>query len=215
MVKKDIRDKKDQGLPIDVLANKNRNVCGRSAQNYISHLFSSVQNQKTLTTDLMKSLESFDLDTLLLDPLSHAVYCFSQLFISFRLRGYFSSDQEIERQKEYMSFVDDLRRKYPEMHQPTLFVRDTVSFLIEQASLQGHPLLYKFFHLACLCLDEPFQTLPPVKFGSVNSDDPTSGLVGVKFPVQSYFRNVPNSIESVSSDQSVAVFLRHEPSFVG
>ena len=89
MAEKDIRDKLDQGLPIGALANKNRDDFGRSTRSYIS-LFSSVQNQKTLATDLMKELGSFNLDTLLHDPLPHAVYCFSRLFTSFRLRGYFS-----------------------------------------------------------------------------------------------------------------------------
>ena len=157
---------------------------------YISHLFGAVQNQKTLTTDLMKGLGSFDLNTLLHDPLSHANYCFTQLFTSFRLRGYFSSDQEVECHEEYRSFVDELRRKYPE-------------------------LLHKLFRLASLCLDEPFQTLPPVKFGSVDSDNPTSGFVDVVLPVQSYFHNVTNGMDSVSSDDSIAAFLRLEPTFVG
>ena len=215
MAERDIREKKDQGLPIDALANKNREVFGRSARSYISHLFSSVQNQKTLTTDLMKGLGSFDLDTLLHDPLPHAVYCFSQLFTSFRLRGYFSLEQETECQDEYVSFRDDLQRRYPDLHQPTLFILDTVGFLIEQSSLQSRPLLLKLFRLACLCLDEPFQTLPPVKIGSLDSDDPTSSFVDVVLPVQSYFRNVPNGIESVNSDQSVAAFLRLEHTFVG
>ena len=76
-------------------------------------------------------------------------------------------------------------------------------------------MLLKLFCLACLCLDEPFQTLPPVKFGSVDSDDPTSGFVDVVLPVQSYFQNVPYSVEVVSSDQSVAAFLQLELTFVG
>ena len=163
----------------------------------------------------MKGLGSFDLDTLLHDPLSQAEYCFTQLFTSFRLRGYFSFGQEAECHEEYRSFVDELRRKYPELHQPVLFVRDTVSFLIEQPSLHNRPLLHKIFRLASLCLDEPFQTLPPVKFGSVDSDNPTSSFVDVVLPVQSYFKNVTNGMESVSSDDSIAAFLRLEPTFVG
>ena len=54
-----------------------------------------------------------------------------------------------------------------------------------------------------------------VKFGSVDSDDPTSGFVDVVLPVQSFFQNVPHSVEVVSSDQSVAAFLQLEPTFVG
>ena len=210
-----MRDKQNQGLPIDALANKTKNDFGRSARRYIADLFGAVQNQKTLTTDLMKGLASFDLNTLLHDPLSLADYCITQLFTSFRLRGYFTSDQEVECHEEYRSFVDELRRKYPELHQPVLFVRDTVSFLIEQASLHSRPLLHKLFRLASLCLDEPFQTLPLVKFGSVDSNNPTSGFVDVVLPVQSYFHNVTNGMDSVSSDDSIAAFLRLEPIFVG
>ena len=215
MTERDIREKQNQGLPIDALANKTRDDFGRSARSYISHLFGTVQNQKSLVTDLMKGLGSSDLDTLLHDPLSHADYCFTQLFTSFRLRGYFSSGQEAECHEEYRSFVDELRRKYSELHQPVIFVRDTTSFLIEQTSLHNRPLLHKIFRLASLCLDEPFQTLPPVKFGSVDSDNPTSGFVDVVLPVQSYFKNVTNGMESVSSDDSIAAFLRLEPTFVG
>ena len=110
MAERDIRDKQNQGLPIDALANKNRDDFGRSARSYISHLFGTVQTQKSLTTVLMKELGSFDLDTLLHDPLSQADYCFTQLFTSFRLREYFSSGQEAECHEEYRSFVDELRR---------------------------------------------------------------------------------------------------------
>ena len=46
MAEKDVRDKKDQGLPIDALTNRNKDGFGRSARSYISHLFSSVWNQK-------------------------------------------------------------------------------------------------------------------------------------------------------------------------
>ena len=212
IAERDMRDKQNQGLPIDALA---KDDFGRSARSYISHLFGAVQNQKTLTTDLMKGLGSFDLNILLHDPLSHADYCFTQLFTSFWLRGYFSSDQEVECHEEYRSFVDELRRKYPELHQPALLVLDTVSFLIEQASLHSRPLLHKLFRLASLCLDERFQTLPPVKFGSVDSDNPTSGFVDVVLPVQTYFHNVTNGMDSVSSDDSIAAFLRLEPTFVG
>ena len=215
MAERDLRDKQNQGLPMDALANKNKDDFGRSARSYILHLFGTVQSQKSLTTDLMKGLGSFDLDTLLHDPLSHADYCFTQLFTSFRLRGYFFSGQEAECHEEYRSFVDELRRKYPELHQPVLFIRDTVNFLIEQPSLHSRPLLQKLFRFASLCLDEPFQTLPPVKFGSVDSENPTSGFVDGVLPVQSYFQNVTNGMESVSSDNSIAAFLRLEPTFVG
>ena len=82
MAENDLRDKRDQGLPINALTNKNRDDLWRSAGSFIFYLFSSVQNQKTLTSDLVKGLGSFELDPLLHAPLPHAVYCFTQLFTS-------------------------------------------------------------------------------------------------------------------------------------
>ena len=40
-------------------------------------------------------------------PVAHATYCQSQLFTSFRLRGYFTVDQETARGEEYLSFLGD------------------------------------------------------------------------------------------------------------
>ena len=37
----------------------------------------------------------------------------------------------------------------------------------------------------------------------------------VVLPVRSYFQNVPHSIESVTTDQSIAAFLQLEPTFGG
>ena len=101
------------------------------------------------------------------------MYCHRQLFTSFRLRGYFSFDQECPCSEEYRSFVDVMRQIFPELIQLTLFVKDTVAFLIAQASLTCLPLLCKLFRLACLCLDEPFENFPLVTFGPVNTEDPT------------------------------------------
>ena len=49
----------------------------------------------------------------------------------------------------------------------------------------------------------------------MDSENPTSGFVDGVLPVQSYFQNVTNGMESVSSDNSIAAFLRLEPTFVG
>ena len=106
-----------------------------------------------------------------------------------------------------------MRQTFPDLIQPTLFVKDTVDFLVAQVSLTSRPLLYKLFRLACLCLDESFESLPVVTFGSVNTEDPTCSQVDVILPVQSYFRNVPRGVETVTSEQSISKFLLLEPDF--
>ena len=80
-----------------------------------------------------------------------------------------------------------MRMKFAEFDQPTLLVPHTIDFLMEQTTLATRPLLLQSFKLACLCLDEPFRPLPPVKFSSINTEDPTSKLVDVILPVQSFF----------------------------
>ena len=67
--------------------------------------------------------------------------------------------------------------------------------------------------LACLCLDEPFRPLPQVKFSSINTEDPTSKLVDVILPLQSFFKHVVSSFESATSDASISEFLELESSF--
>ena len=160
----------------------------------------------------------FDLEILLNGQIVHAVYCHSKLFTivsdcSFGLRNYFTLDQEAESNEEYLSFLDDLRRSYPGLTQPTLLVAVTISFLVDLPSLHSRPILNKLFRLACLCRDEPFRELSTVKFGSIDSEDPASSLIDVILPVQSYLCNVPHAVEATTSDQSVAAFLRLEPEF--
>ena len=172
-----------------------------------------MQKLKSPTSDIVKGLGSFDLETLLTGRIKHAMYCFSQLFSIFRLRGCFEIEQESPCIDEYRSFVDELRHSYPEIVQPTLLVKDTVRFLGEQSALTSRPLLPKISRLSCLCLDEPFETLPAILFGSVNSDDPTSSHIDAVLPVQSYFHNVLYRVEAVTTDQSVSSFLQLEPTF--
>ena len=207
-------EKCNAGLSIDALSDKNKEEFGRAARSYVTFLFNSFQGLKGLTNDLVKGLGCFDLEIILLGPIAHATYCHTQLFTSFRLRGHFTMEQETASGEEYLSFVDDLRRTYSDLAQPTLLIPDTVKFLVELPILHSRPLLFKLFRLACLCLDEPFPVLPSVKFGSVDSDDPTSSHIDVILPVQSYFANVPHSIEAVTTDQSVSDFHRLEPDFI-
>ena len=184
---RDVKDKQTDGFPSDALSGKHKEEFGRAARSYATHLFNSMQHQTSLTTDLVRGLGSFDLETLLTGSIEHAMYCHRQLFTNFRLRRYFSHDQECPCSEEYRSFVDVM--------------------------MTSRPLLYKMFRLACLCLDEPFESLPVVTFGSVNTEDPTCSQVDVILPVQSYFRNVPRGVETVTSEQSIAKFLLLEPDF--
>ena len=82
-----------------------------------------------------------------------------------------------------------------------------------QTTNQTRPILLRCFRLACLCLDEPFRSLPTVKFGSVKTDDHTSQLVDVVLPAQSYFITVAGLVEDVTSDSSISEFLELETTF--
>ena len=150
---------------------------------------------------------------MLKSPLALATRCYNNLFATFRLRNYFTLDQESQVQEEYVSFIDELRLKFAAFDQPTLLVPDTIDFLMEQTTLATRPLLLQSFKLACVCLDGPFRPLPPVKFSSFNTEDPTSKLVDVILPVQSFFKHVVNSIESATSDVSISEFLELESTF--
>ena len=167
-------EKCNSGLSIDALSSKNKEEFGRAARSYVTFLFNSFQELKGLTNDLVKGFGCFDSEILWLGPIAHATYCHAQLFTSFRLRGHFTSDQETASGEKFLSFLDDLRRTFSGLAQPTSLIPDTVKFLVELLTLHSRPLLYKLFRLACLCLDEPFPVLPSVKFGSVDSDNPTS-----------------------------------------
>ena len=167
-------EKCNSGLSIDALSSKNKEEFGRAARSYVTFLFNSFQELKGLTNDLVKGFGCFDSEILWLGPIAHATYCHAQLFTSFRLRGHFTTDQETASGEKFLSFLDDVRRTFSDLAQPTLLIPDTVKFLVELPTLHSCPLLYKLFRLACLCLDEPFPVLPSVKFGSVDSDNPTS-----------------------------------------
>ena len=90
---------------------------------------------------------------------------------------------------------------------------DTVGFLMEQPSLQARPLLYRLFTISCLCLDGLFQTLLVVKFNSIKTDDRSSRLADITLPMQSYFKNVPLGIDTLSSNASITKFLSLEATF--
>ena len=206
-------DQKGEKTTIAELKDKAKEDFGRLARSYTTHLFKETLGHFNFTTNIAQGLGSFDLEIMLKSPLTLATRCYNNLFTTFRLRNYFTLDQESQAQEEYVSFIDEMRLKFAEFDQPTLLVTDTIDFLMEQTTLATRPLLLQSFKLACLCLDEPFRPLPPVKFSSINTEDPTSKLVDVILPVQSFFKHVVNSIESATSDASISEFLELESSF--
>ena len=206
-------DQKGEKTTIAELKDKAKEDFGRLARSYTTHLFKETLGHFNFTTNIAQGLGSFDLEIMLKSPLTLATRCYNNLFTTFRLRNYFSLHQESQAQEEYVSFIDEMRLKFAEFDQPTLLVPDTIDFLMEQTTLATRPLLLQSFKLACLCLDESFRPLPPVKFSSINTEDPTSKLVDVILPVQSFFKHVVSSIESATSDASISEFLELESSF--
>ena len=206
-------DKKYAGVSIKEVIPKVKEEFARSAPSYLVYLFRETKGLKVLTADIIKGLGTFDLNTLLIDPPELGTHCLRQLFSSSCLRGYYDLAEETQCCEEYVTFVDSLRQQNSGMSQPTFFITDTVDFLMGQESLQTRPLLYKFFRLSCLCLDVPFPQLPAVKFWNIISDDPTSQLIDLIQPVQSYYANVARGVEVTTSEVSVLKFLALEPSF--
>ena len=209
----DQHEMKGEKAHLSELKEKAKEEFGRLARSYVTHFFKETRSDFNFTTIIAQGLGSFDLEILLKYPLTLATRCYSQLFTAFRLRGYFQLDQESQAKEEYLSFVDELRVKFADLDQPTLLVPDTVSFLLEQSTLPSRTILLQTFRLACLCLDEPFCVMPTVRFGPVNTDDQVSKLFEIVLPVQSYFSNVAGSIETVTSDYSIADFLEMEFTF--
>ena len=210
----DFHDQKgEKKKTLEELTAKAREEYGRIARSYATHLFKETRSHFDFTTVIAQGLGCFDLEILLKSPLALATNCFSKLCMSFRFRGYFVATEETQAQEEYLSHVDELRVKFSEFDQPTLLIPDTITFIMGQTSIQTRPLLLRCFKLACLCLDEPFRSLPTVKFGSVNTDNYASKLIDVILPVQSYFSSVPGSVEAVTSESSISEFLELESTF--
>ena len=131
----------------------------------------------------------------------------------FRLRGIFQSDEETLQLEKYLSFLDELCRSHPDVQQPKLLIADAVNFITEQDALKTRRYLIRIFRLSCICLDEPRLSFPAVKYGSVNTDDPTSPMFDVVAPIQSYFGEVARGLDTVTSDDSIARLLTLEATF--
>ena len=132
-------DKKYQGEPIEAVIKAVKEEFGRLARSYLFYLLSETQSLKGLTTNIIRVLCAFDLNTLLVEPLELGKYCIGQLVSSFRLRDYYSPTEESHCLDEYITFVDDLRQRYTSMNQPTFFIFDTIDFLSGQETLQSRP----------------------------------------------------------------------------
>ena len=174
-------------------------------------MFKETRIDFNFTTIIAQGLGIFDMEILLKFPLALATKCYSNVFTTFKLRGYFLLDHESQIQEEYLSYVDELRVKFAEFDQPRLLVPDANDLLMGQTTIQTRPLLLRTFKLVCLCLDE--RLLPAVKVSTVNTEDPASKLIDIVLPVQSYFSHVVNSIETATTDASISEFLEMEFTF--
>ena len=210
---KERKDAKNSSLSLDQLVANNREEFSRQARAYVAHLFGAAAGLTRFTSDIVKGLGAFDLETLLIDTMEQAAYCFKNLFASFRLRGVFKSEEESLYMEEYLSFIDEVRRSHPEMQQPKLLIADAIYFVSKQPALKSRVYLSRIFRLSCLCIDEPRYSFVPVRFGSTKTDDPTSMLFDVVAPIQSYLKNAVRGLDTLASDASIARFLELEMTF--
>ena len=161
---KERKEAKHSELSLEEIIANTREEFGRQARWYVAHLFGAATGLTRFTSDIVKGLGSFDLETLFVDTMEQAAYCFKNLFSSFRLRGVFQSEEETVYIEEYLSFIDELRRTHPEMQQPKLLFADTIDFVSKQPALKSRVHLTRIFRLSCLCIDEPRFMLTPVRF---------------------------------------------------
>ena len=148
-------EKKNEGLTLREISSKYKEGFGRTARSYVIFLFKGAQCINWFSSDIVKRLGSFDLDVMLVDPPERAAYCFKQLFTSFRLRGFFNTEDESIYTEEYLAFLDAIRLTHVGIQQPKLLIGDTIDFVSGQESLKSGMHLQRIFGLSCLCLDEP------------------------------------------------------------
>ena len=113
--------------------------------------------------------------------------------------------------EDYFSFLDELRRDHPDILQRKLLILDVIDFVCEQSAFKSCLHLIRIFRLSCLCLDEPRQSFPLVKYGSIHTGDLKSPVYDVVTPIQSYLGGSSRGIDVFTSDDSVRRFLALEP----
>ena len=209
----EMSEKKNEKLTLAEVTENVKTDFGRTAHSYVVTLFGTAQKLQRFTSDIVRGLGSFDLDVMLVDPISLATFCFKELFTSFRLRGVLLADEETIYFEEYLSFLDELRKLHPNISQPKLLIPDVIEFVCGQEFYRSRPHLMRIFRLSCLCLDDPRVSFPPVKFGTVHTDDPKSPMFDVVTPLQSYLSNVARGVEVFTSESSISNFLALEPTF--
>ena len=74
---KEMGDEQNRTLGLDKVTANNREEFGRAASGYVVHLLKTSQGLTLFTSDIVKGLGSFDLETMLVDPLDHATFCFN------------------------------------------------------------------------------------------------------------------------------------------
>ena len=212
---KERKEAKNSELSLEEMFANNREEFGRQARWYVAHLFEAATGLTRFTSDIVKGLGSFDLETLFVDTMEQAAYCFKNLFSSFRLRGVFQSEEETVYIEEYLSFIDELRRTHPEMQQPKLLIADTIDFASKQPASKSRVHSTRIFRLSCLCFDEPRFMFAPVRFGFNKTDEPTSVMFDIVAPYQFYLNNVARGLDTLVSEGSIARFLALEKTFGG
>ena len=102
-------EQKGEKSTVTELKDKIKDEFGRLARSYVTHLFKETRSHFNLTTNISQGLGSFDLEIMLKFPLALPTRCYHNLFATFRLRGYFTFDQESQAQVFYRRVTDEIR----------------------------------------------------------------------------------------------------------
>ena len=145
----EMTEKKIEKLTLDQVTENIKAEFGRTARNYVATRFGTAQKLQRFTTDIVRGLDSFDLDVMLVDPMTLASYCFKQLFTSFRFRGVLLADEESLYFEGYLSFLDEIRKGHPNISQPKLLILDVIEFVCGQEAYKSWPYLMRIFRLSC------------------------------------------------------------------
>ena len=73
---KERKEAKNSELSLEEIIANNREEFGRQARGYVAHLFGAATGPTRFASDIVKGLGSFDLETLFVDTMEQAAYCF-------------------------------------------------------------------------------------------------------------------------------------------